>query len=224
MFWWWGKPEYPVETHTNTERTSNLHIEKPCPTWESNPGPFLLWGNSANPWATMQPLFVCVSWRLCSYHLQNGRVATNDEGQTTEALDAMGNSYRQLLVEVLGTALRSHAHTRTHVHTNTRTHEHTNTRTHTHTIVEIKWVGRSDRDQTVSQFLIKNPLGSSLKVAQIFTRMWCPSGDFPEYSRVAKVSRTDAWGDSNMYDHTHRHTVGTAGHTTLFNKQFVVTP
>lgn len=31
-------------------------------------------------------------------HLQNGGVATNDEGQTTEALDAMGNSYRQLLV------------------------------------------------------------------------------------------------------------------------------
>lgn len=39
---------------------------------------------------------VCVC--VCSYHLQNGGVAPNDEGQTTEALDAMGDSYRQLLL------------------------------------------------------------------------------------------------------------------------------
>lgn len=38
-------------------------------------------------------------WRLVlSYHLQDGGVAANDEGQTAEALDAMGDPYRQLLV------------------------------------------------------------------------------------------------------------------------------
>lgn len=37
-------------------------------------------------------------------HLQNGGVAADNEGQATETLDAMGDPYRQLLVEVLGTA------------------------------------------------------------------------------------------------------------------------
>lgn len=41
-------------------------------------------------------LYVCM--RVCSYHLQNGGVAPYDEGQTAEALDAMGDSYRQLLL------------------------------------------------------------------------------------------------------------------------------
>ncbi len=27
------------ETHANTGRTCKLHIEKSCPSWESNPGP-----------------------------------------------------------------------------------------------------------------------------------------------------------------------------------------
>lgn len=50
-------------------------------------------------------LYLGVSGELCTYHLQNRGVAANNEGQTTETLDAMSDSYRQLLVEVLGTAL-----------------------------------------------------------------------------------------------------------------------
>lgn len=42
-----------------------------------------------------------------TYHLQNGRVATNDEGQAAKTLDAVSDSYRQLFVKVFGTALES---------------------------------------------------------------------------------------------------------------------
>lgn len=49
---------------------------------------------------------------MCSYHLQDGGVAPDDEGQTSEALDAMSDSHRKLLVKVLGTALHTHTHTR----------------------------------------------------------------------------------------------------------------
>lgn len=42
-----------------------------------------------------------------SYHLEDGGVAPNDEGQTAETLDTMGDSHWQLLVQVFGTALRS---------------------------------------------------------------------------------------------------------------------
>lgn len=55
----------------------------------------------------------------------------------------------------------------------------------------------------IEEFLIKHTLGSSLDVAETFTKMWCPSGDFPEYSRVASVSRTEAWGHINMFNYTH---------------------
>lgn len=48
---------------------------------------------------------------MCPYHLKNGWVAADDEGQTAEALDAMGDPHRQLLVKVLGTALGSHTYT-----------------------------------------------------------------------------------------------------------------
>lgn len=49
--------------------------------------------------------------------------------------------------------------------------------------------------------------GSCFRVTEIFTKMWCPSADFPEYSRVANVSRTEAWGDINTYEHIHFHTL-----------------
>lgn len=55
----------------------------------------------------LQPLQLGASRDLRSYHLQNGGVAADDEGQAAEALDAMGDSHGQLLVQVLGAALRS---------------------------------------------------------------------------------------------------------------------
>lgn len=33
-----------------------------------------------------------------------------------------------------------------------------------------------------------------------FTRTWWPSGDFPEYNRVASVRRTEAWGEIDNYE------------------------
>lgn len=96
-----------------------------------------------------------------TYHLQNGRVATNDEGQAAKTLDAVSDSYRQLFVKVFGTALESE-------------------------MIDV----RVDRQK--KQKNIASALGSSDRVAVIFTRMWCPSGDFPEYNKVAKVRRTEA--------------------------------
>ncbi len=34
-----GKPEHLKETHASAGRTCKLHIERPCPSWELNPGP-----------------------------------------------------------------------------------------------------------------------------------------------------------------------------------------
>lgn len=39
--------------------------------------------------------------------MQDGGVAANDEGQAAEALDTVGDPYRQLLVQVLGTTLQT---------------------------------------------------------------------------------------------------------------------
>lgn len=62
-----------------------------------------------------------------------------------------------------------------------------------------QWKASECRVTEIEEFLNKHTLGSSFDVAGIFTKMWCPSGDFPEYSRVAKVSRTEAWWDINTY-------------------------
>ncbi len=44
MIWWWGKPEHQEKTHTDTERTCKLLIERPGVESRT----FLLWGDSAN--------------------------------------------------------------------------------------------------------------------------------------------------------------------------------
>ena len=58
VFYGGRKPEHPDETHTNTGRTCKLHTERTVPRFE--PTTFLLWGNSANHWATVPPKS-CVS-------------------------------------------------------------------------------------------------------------------------------------------------------------------
>ena len=48
--------------------------------------------------------------------MQDGGVAANDEGQAAEALDTVSNPYRQLLVQVLGTALQTQDDRVRHIH------------------------------------------------------------------------------------------------------------
>ncbi|KAK5618288.1 hypothetical protein CRENBAI_020020 [Crenichthys baileyi] len=51
------KPEYPVRTHACTARTCKLHAER-TPGRESDPGTFLLQGNSGTNCATVQSGFL----------------------------------------------------------------------------------------------------------------------------------------------------------------------
>lgn len=48
--------------------------------------------------------------------MQDGGVAANDEGKAAEALDTVGNAHRQLLVQVLGTALQTQDERVRHIH------------------------------------------------------------------------------------------------------------
>ena len=55
-------------------------------------------GTWSNKYALASSIRLAKASVHCTHHLQYGWVAADDEGQAAEALDAVGNAHRQLLV------------------------------------------------------------------------------------------------------------------------------